>query len=56
MAPYAFAWKPTAAEIGSSVVLKATITDSGGNVTTSEVTVHLVSSSGETKAEEEAGS
>jgi flagellar biosynthesis GTPase FlhF len=53
VAPYAFAWKPTAGQIGSSVVLKATITDSGGNVTTSEVTVHVVKSGGETKAEEE---
>jgi hypothetical protein len=53
-APYAFAWKPAAASIGSSVVLKATITDSGGNVTTSEVTVQVVKSTGETKAEEEA--
>ena len=31
-APYAFTWTPTAAEIGTSVQLEATITDSGGQV------------------------
>jgi hypothetical protein len=46
-APYAFAWTPTAGQIGSSVHLEATITDSGGHVVTSEVTVPVVTSAAE---------
>jgi Bacterial Ig domain len=41
-APYAFSWTPTEAELGGNVVLKATVTDSSGQVTTSEVTVPVV--------------
>lgn len=50
VAPYTFAWKPTATQIGTSVHLKATITDSAGHVTTSEVTVPVVTSIAETEA------
>lgn len=53
-APYAFDWTPTPAEIGTSVHLEATITDSSGQVTTSSVTVPVVKGLGETAAEEEA--
>jgi hypothetical protein len=41
-APYAFEWTPSAAELNSQVTLKATITDSSGQVTTSAVTVRVV--------------
>jgi len=41
-APYAFAWRPTRAEMGSSVELEATITDSSGQVSTSTVSVPVV--------------
>jgi hypothetical protein len=51
VAPYTFAWTPTPAEIGTAVVLAATVTDSGGNVTTSDITVHVVKSSAEIEAE-----
>jgi hypothetical protein len=54
IAPYAFSWTPTAAEIGTSVQLEATITDSAGHVTTSDITVPVVKSSGETATEKEA--
>ncbi len=54
LAPYVFTWTPTAAEIGSSVQLEATITDSAGHVTTSDITVPVVKSTGETSAEQEA--
>jgi hypothetical protein len=50
-APYVFSWTPTAAEIGTSVHLEATITDSSGQVTTSSVTVAVVKGLGETAAE-----
>jgi hypothetical protein len=50
-APYAFSWTPSAAEIGTSVHLVATITDSSGQVTTSSVTVPVVKGLGETAAE-----
>jgi hypothetical protein len=53
-APYAFDWTPTPAEIGTSVELEATITDSSGQVTTSSVTVPVVKGLAETAAEEEA--
>ena len=53
-APYVFIWTPSAAEIGTSVHLEATITDSSGQVTTSSVTVPVVKGLGETTAEEEA--
>jgi large repetitive protein len=49
-APYAFSWTPSAAEIGSSVHLEATITDSAGHVTTSDITVPVVTSAAETGA------
>jgi uncharacterized membrane protein YqiK len=54
VAPYVFTWTPTVAEIGTSVHLEATITDSAGQVTTSNVTVPVVKSTGETTAEQEA--
>jgi hypothetical protein len=54
MAPYTFAWTPSPMEIGTSVELEATITDSSGQVTTSDITVPVVKSGSETKAEEEA--
>jgi hypothetical protein len=53
-APYVFSWTPSAAEIGTSVHLEATITDSSGQVTTSSVTVPVVKGLGETTAEEAA--
>jgi large repetitive protein len=53
-APYAFEWTPTAAEIGTSVTLEATITDSSGQVTTSSVTVPVIKGLGETATEAEA--
>jgi ATPase subunit of ABC transporter with duplicated ATPase domains len=49
-----FSWTPSAAEIGTSVHLEATITDSSGQVTTSSVTVPVVKGLGETAAEAEA--
>jgi hypothetical protein len=52
--PYVFGWTPAAAEIGTSVHLEATITDSSGQVTTSSVTVPVVKGLGETAAEAEA--
>jgi large repetitive protein len=55
-APYVFEWTPTAAEVGTSVTLEATVTDSGGNVVTKTVTVPVVTSAAElgAKAGEEA--
>jgi ATPase subunit of ABC transporter with duplicated ATPase domains len=53
-APYVFSWTPSAAEIGTSVHLEATITDSSGQVTTSSVTVPVIKGLGETAAEAEA--
>jgi len=50
-APYVFSWTPSAAEIGTSVHLEATVTDSSGQVTTSSVTVPVVKGLGETAAE-----
>jgi hypothetical protein len=50
--PYAFTWTPTAAEIGTSVQLEATITDSSGQVTTNSITVPVEASIGETEAKE----
>lgn len=54
VSPYTFAWTPSAAQIGTSVHLKATITDSAGHVTTSEVTVPVVTSAAETEAKKAA--
>jgi large repetitive protein len=54
IAPYAFSWTPTKAQIGTSVQLETTITDSGGQVTTDTITVPVVKSSGETTTEKEA--
>jgi hypothetical protein len=54
IAPYAFSWTPTVAEKGTSVQLEATITDSAGHVTTSDITVPVVKSSSETTTEKEA--
>jgi hypothetical protein len=51
-APYAFTWMPTAAEIGTSVQLEATITDSGGHVVTKDITVPVVTSAAEVAAQE----
>jgi large repetitive protein len=51
VAPYAFEWTPTAAEIGTSVQLEATITDSGGHVITSSVTVPVIGSVAEATEE-----
>ncbi|HEY2477934.1 MAG TPA: Ig-like domain-containing protein [Solirubrobacterales bacterium] len=53
-APYVFSWTPTPAEIGASVHLEATITDSSGQVTTSEVTVPVVKSTAEAASEKAA--
>ncbi len=47
LAPYAFTWTPTAAQIGMSVHLEATITDGGGHVVTSSVSVPVVRSAAE---------
>jgi len=52
-APYAFKWTPAQNTVGTSVVLKATIVDSGGNVTTKQVTVPVVQHA-RTTAEREA--
>jgi hypothetical protein len=52
LAPYAFKWTPTAAEIGTSVQLEATITDSGGHVVTKDITVPVVTSAAEVAAQE----
>jgi hypothetical protein len=54
LAPYVFTWTPTAAQIGTSVQLVATITDSSGHVTTSNITVPVTKSTGETTTEKEA--
>jgi large repetitive protein len=54
IAPYVFTWTPTIAEIGTSVHLEATITDSGGHMTTSTITVPVIKSATETAAEEKA--
>jgi hypothetical protein len=51
-APYAFTWTPTAAEIGTSVQLEATITDSGGHVVTRDITVPVVTAAAEVAAKE----
>jgi large repetitive protein len=51
-APYAFEWTPTAAELNTSVTLKATVTDSAGQVTTDEVTVPVIRAT-KTKTERE---
>ncbi|HEY0277497.1 MAG TPA: Ig-like domain-containing protein [Solirubrobacterales bacterium] len=52
-APYVFAWTPTKAQIGTSVQLEASITDSAGHVTTSDITVPVVKSSSEATTEKE---
>jgi hypothetical protein len=52
LSPYVFTWTPTAAEIGASVQLEATITDSGGHVTTSDITVPVKGSVAESTAKE----
>lgn len=54
IAPYTFSWKPTNAEMGTSVQLEAKITDSAGQVTTSDITVPVVKSSAQVGAEAEA--
>jgi hypothetical protein len=56
IAPYAFSWTPTKAQIGTSVQLETAITDSAGHVTTNDITVPVVTSAAETgaKAAEEA--
>jgi large repetitive protein len=51
-APYAFAWTPSSDEIGSSVQLEATVTDSSGQTVTSDVTVPVVTGRGEIIAKE----
>jgi hypothetical protein len=51
-APYAFKWTPSQSTVGTSVVLKATIVDSAGNTTTTQVTVPVVPHA-KTKAERE---
>jgi hypothetical protein len=51
IAPYAFSWTPTAAEMGTSVQLEATVTDSAGQVTTSDITVPVVKSAAQSAAE-----
>jgi hypothetical protein len=51
-APYAFAWTPSSDEIGSSVHLEATITDSSGQTMTSDVTVPVITGRGEIIAKE----
>ncbi len=38
-APFAFSWKPAATDAGKTVTLKATITDSAGQVTTTTIAV-----------------
>jgi large repetitive protein len=53
-APYAFKWTPSPAQIGTSVQLEATITDSSGQVTTDTVTVPVAKSVAETEAQEKA--
>ncbi len=56
-APYTFGWTPSPADIGTSVELKATITDSAGQTSTSTIIVTVGTSvtEGEVKeAEEEA--
>jgi hypothetical protein len=50
IAPYKFSWTPTKAQMGTSVQLEATITDSAGHVTTSDITVPVVTSAAETGA------
>jgi hypothetical protein len=52
-APYTFKWTPSQSAVGTAVVLKATVVDSGGNVTTKQVTVQ-VGPHTTTKAEREA--
>jgi large repetitive protein len=54
IAPYAFSWTPTKAQIGTSVQLETAITDSAGHVTTDTITVPVVKSSSETTTEKEA--
>jgi hypothetical protein len=54
VAPYVFTWTPTKAQIGTSVQLEATITDSAGHVTTKAITVPVVTSAVETAATSEA--
>jgi hypothetical protein len=54
IAPYAFSWTPTKAQIGTSVQLETAITDSAGHVTTNTITVPVVKSSSETTTEKEA--
>ncbi|MFT3866598.1 MAG: Ig-like domain-containing protein [Solirubrobacterales bacterium] len=41
-APYTFSWTPTRAQKGTTVQIEATITDSAGQVTTSDVSVPVV--------------
>jgi hypothetical protein len=52
VAPYVFTWKPTAAQIGTTVSIEAKVTDSAGHVTTSTVTVPAVESAAEVAADE----
>jgi hypothetical protein len=54
IAPYAFSWTPSKAQIGTSVQLETAITDSSGHVTTDTITVPVVKSSSETTTEKEA--
>ncbi len=51
-APYAFAWTPSVADIGSEVELEATITDSSGQQVTSTLSVEVIKSSADEEAEE----
>jgi len=51
-APYVFTWTPSSDEIGTSVHLEATITDSSGQTETSDVTVPVVTGHGEVIAKE----
>jgi hypothetical protein len=51
-APYVFTWTPSSDEIGTSVHLEATITDSSGQTETSDVTVPVVTGRGEIIAKE----
>jgi large repetitive protein len=56
-APYTYSWTPTAADKGTTVRFEATITDSSGQVTTSDVSVPVVAtgtSKGEARREKEA--
>jgi len=56
-APYTYSWTPTKAEKGTSVEFEATITDSSGQVTTSDISVPVVAtgtSKGEARKEKEA--